>query len=170
MVDKFEMYYCIIDTYDLSKKDDINLDFPDYSDVDLFFSFCPFNMTVLMRYLENTINKMCDELVIKEKVEKEIENFKKYKNDSSIKILKDYNWKNISLLELLKGNFSYLYEKFVVKHYEVPDNNSFIKNYCYPGSTMVYPFSLKELYDKLILRGITITINNYYFKKDKKSG
>ena len=105
---------------------------------------------------------MCDKFITKEKVRKEINTLYDASNKS-----KDYKYKNISLKKIIKGEYSYLREIFKLKEFQVPDNKHFINNYCYPTTDIIDPFSLKELYSKLLDRGINITINNYYFEKNK---
>ena len=119
------------------------------------------NISMLMRYIEYIANNICQELVTKENVEKEIQKLKNFKSNN------DYNWKDISLLKLLEADYNYLVEKFILKKEIVPDNNSFIKNFTYPGDTYVYPFSIKEFYNMALNRGIYICINNYYLSNKK---
>ena len=119
-------------------------------------------MAVLVNYLRTIIFDMCDKFKSKEKVREEINTLYNEVNDT-----KDFKWQNISLKKIIKGEYSYLREIFILKEFQVPDNEHFINNYCYPTTDIVYPFSLKELYAKLLDRGINITINNYYFEKNK---
>lgn len=161
MNDKFKDYYSIIDVFDLSKRDNISFhDVDELDESDFFLFYSPFNMAVFMRYLQYIIYNICDTMSTKENIEKEIESLLDGKNSN-----KDYKWKDISLLELIKGNYNYLIEKFVIRDDYVPDRSYFINNYCYPDMETVYPFSLKEFYFKLLERGIDITINNYFFEK-----
>ena len=161
MNDKFKDYYSIIDVFDLSKRDNISFhDVDELDESDFFLFYSPFNMEIFMRYLQYIIYDMCDNMPSKENVQNELESLLDGKNTG-----KDYKWKDISLLELIKGNYNYLIEKFVLKDYYVPDRSYFINNFCYPDMETVYPFSLKEFYFKLLERGIDITINNYFFEK-----
>ena len=163
MEDKLSKYYFLIDTFDESNKPDININYDSIWDDETFFIlFSPFNMAVLVNYLRTIIFEMCDKFITKEKVRKEINTLYDASNNS-----KDYKYKNISLKKIIKGEYSYLREIFILKEFQVPDNEHFINNYCYPPTDVVYPFSLKELYAKLLDRGIHITINNYYFEKNK---
>ena len=163
MEDKLSKYYFLIDTFDESNKPDININYDSIWDDETFFIlFSPFNMAVLVNYLRTIIFEMCDKFVTKENVRKEINTLYDETNNS-----KDYKYKNISLKKIIKGEYSYLREIFILKEFQVPDNEHFINNYCYPTTDIVYPFSLKELYAKLLDRGINITINNYYFDKNK---
>ena len=163
MEDKLSKYYFLIDTFDESNKPDININYDSIWDDETFFIlFSPFNMAVLVNYLRTIIFEMCDKFITKENVRKEINTLYDETNNS-----KDYKYKNISLKKIIKGEYSYLREIFILKEFQVPDNEHFINNYCYPTTDIVYPFSLKELYAKLLDRGINITINNYYFEKNK---
>ena len=165
MNDKFKDYYSIIDVFDLSKRDNISFhDVDELDESDFFLFYSPFNMAVFMRYLQYIIYNICDTMSTKENVQNELGSLLDGKNTG-----KDYKWKDISLLELIKGNYNYLIEKFVLKDYYVPDRSYFINNFCYPDMETVYPFSLKEFYFKLLERGIDITINNYYFEKKTKN-
>ena len=163
MEDKLSKYYFLIDTFDESNKPDININYDSIWDDETFFIlFSPFNMAILINYLRTIIFEMCDKFITKENVRKEINTLYDETNNS-----KDYKYKNISLKKIIKGEYSYLREIFILKEFQVPDNEHFINNYCYPTTDIVYPFSLKELYAKLLDRGINITINNYYFEKNK---
>lgn len=165
MEDKLSKYYFLIDTFDESNKTDININInydSIWDDETFFILFSPFNMAVLVNYLRTIIFEMCDKFITKENVRKEINTLYDETNNS-----KDYKYKNISLKKIIKGEYSYLREIFILKEFQVPDNEHFINNYCYPTTDIVYPFSLKELYAKLLDRGINITINNYYFEKNK---
>ena len=163
MEDKLSKYYFLIDTFDESNEPDINInDDSIWDDETFFILFSPFNMAVLVNYLRTLIFEMCDKFITKENVRKEINTLYDDTNNS-----KDYKYKNISLKKIIKGEYSYLREIFILKEFQVPDNEHFINNYCYPTTDIVYPFSLKELYAKLLDRGINITINNYYFEKNK---
>ena len=163
MEDKLSKYYFLIDTFDQSNKPDININYDSIWDDETFFIlFSPFNMAILINYLRTIIFEMCDKFITKENVRKEINTLYDDTNNS-----KDYKYKNISLKKIIKGEYSYLREIFKLKEFQVPDNKHFINNYCYPTTDIVYPFSLKELYAKLLDRGINIIINNYYFEKNK---
>ena len=163
MEDKLSKYYFLIDTFDESNKPDININYDSIWDDETFFIlFSPFNMAVLVNYLRTLIFEICDKFKTKENVRKEINTLYDDTNNS-----KDYKYKNISLKKIIKGEYSYLREIFILKEFQVSDNEHFINNYCYPTTDIVYPFSLKELYAKLLDRGINITINNYYFEKNK---
>ena len=163
MEDKLNKYYILIDIFNKINKPEIDIDYDSIWDDETFFKlFSPFNMAVLVNYLKTIIYDMCDKFITKEKVREEISTLYNEENNS-----KDFKYKNISLKKIIKGEFSYLREIFILKEYEVPDNEHFINNYCYPTTDVVYPFSLKELYTKLLERGIDITINNYYWEKNK---
>ena len=161
MEDKFSNYYILIDIYDETKEHDIPMNSePHLSDENFFKWYSPFNMSIFFNYLRTIIFDMCDKFKSKEKVREEIKSLYNEKNNSE-----DYKWKNISLKEMIKGEYSYLREIFILKEFKVPDNDHFINNYCYPMSDAAFPFSLKELYTKFLERGINIAINNYYCKK-----
>ena len=165
MEDKLSKYYFLIDTFDESNKPDININInydSIWDDETFFILFSPFNMAILINYLRTIIFEMCDKFITKENVRKEINTLYDDTNNS-----KDYKYKNISLKKIIKGEYSYLREIFILKEFQVPDNEHFINNYCYPTTDIAYPFSSKELYAKLLDRGINITINNYYFEKNK---
>ena len=127
MDDKFAIYYTIVDIFDLEKKNDITYhDFEDFDDADYLKFFVPFDMSILMRYLEYILYKICDNKKEKEKVLMEIKTLYEENINS-----KDYKWKDISLSELMKGEFNYLKEKFIVRKNYIPDISYFINNYSY---------------------------------------
>ena len=76
----------------------------------------------------------------------------------------EYNCKNISLIDLLTWDYTFLKEKFIIKEKNVLNNSHYVNNFNYEGE-IIYPFSLKESYHKLVERGINITISNYYYEK-----
>ena len=161
MNDKLKTYYCCVDIYNINKKNLILYDESDSDEIQLFKHFFPINMSMLMRYLENIIYEICKKFVHKESVEKEINDLR---NDSKVNNFKDYKWKNVSLRQLFKGDFNYLTEKFILNNQDVPDYNSFVNQYCFPKTDYIYNFSIKELYNMLLERGINVTINNYYIQ------
>ena len=124
------------------------------------YCFCPISTSILMKYVEFIINNMCEKLNEKENVLKEIENLK---NNHEL-ISSEYKWKDIDIFDLIKGDYQYLIDKFIIKIDLVPNVESFVNNYSFPYETYVYPFSLKELYDKLLNRSINITVNNYFLR------
>ena len=67
---------------------------------------------------------MCKKLIDKEKVVLEIEKLKKFFKIMRRKKTNNYNWKNIDLVELIKGEYKYLNEIFVLITEEIPDNKS----------------------------------------------
>ena len=69
---------------------------------------------------------------------------------------------NINLIELIKGDYFYLKENFIINTEFVLGNESYINNFSYPGTFDKYPFTLKELYKALVERGIYIIIDNYF--------
>ena len=162
MEDRFIHYYSLVDIYNLKNKGKyiVNLD-DKQKEIFLFFSFAPINFSILMRYIEYITKDMCQKLITKENVEKEIQQLKNFKSDN------DYNWKDISFIKLLEADYNYLVEKFILKKEIVPDNNFFIKNFSYPGDTYVYPFSIKEFYNMALNRAIYVCINNYYLSNKK---
>ena len=89
-------------------------------------------------------------------------------NRDNPEILNNYVWKNISLVELLRGDYNYLIEKFILNPKLVPNNESYINNYEFHELSIKYPFSLKELYKIFVDRGIDITIDNYYYFENQK--
>ena len=165
MENKFTKYYPKIDVFDITKTNNITYDTDSETEDESFFNaFFPFNTAILMNYLKFIIYEMCDNFVQKGKV---LEQIKLLYNEE--KNQKDFKWKDISLKELIKGNYTYLKQTFIIKHDIVPNNNFFINNYSFPEDNVIYPFSLKELYTIFLERGINITINNYYLEKEGKS-
>ena len=171
MNEKLKVYYSMVDMYDVNNMNNIKyLPFneSDTEEEDFFKHFFPISLDILMRYLKYIIYDICKKYIDKDKVLKEIEKLKKTISiDSKINDTLDYTWNDVSLKELLKGDYNYLKAKFVLKFKDVPDYNSFINNFCYPMTELVYPFSIKELYRMVIERAINVAVNNYYYEKKK---
>ena len=159
MEDKFNTYYNLLNVYNLNRKKGISSkEELDPIEISFFKDFCPIKISVLMRDVEFVINNLCKKLLEKEKVLKEIESLKNNHDLNS----SEYKWKDIDIIDLLKGDYQYLIDKFIIRIDLVPNIESFVNYYCFPKQTYVYPFSLKELYYKLLYRSINITINNYF--------
>lgn len=120
----------------------------------MFKDFSPFNLSGLIYYLEKIIYIICDKFIHKDNVQQEIQNLKnklkEQKQDDSI----DYKWKNINLILLLKGDYKYLKDNFIIRSDYAPDNISFMKIFSYPNTSVVLPFSIKEIYAQFYERGI----------------
>ena len=167
-MDKFKDYYDMIDIYDIDKKKDIIFD-KSSSDANFFKHFSPFNLSGLMYYLKKIIYELCDKFNDKDKVQQEIQKMKNLLKEKKQDDLIDYKWKNISLLLLLKGDYIYLKDNFIIRSDYVPDIISFTNNFSYPNTSEVFPFSIKEIYAQFLDRGISITIKNYYLEKNIKN-
>ena len=164
MDEKLKTYYSLIDAYSIDKKDHEYSYSQDSIEVEFLKEFKPINISILMIYVTNIINKMCKEFIYKEKVQKEIIELKNKIKNLKINIQKEYIWKDVSLNELIKGDYDYLKKKFIFRVDYVPDNNTFINKFTYPATTLSYDFSIRELYNALLDRGINIAIKNYYIK------
>ena len=162
MTEKFENYYQLVDVFnnDMSKFKCFDESSP--GEEILFKSLTPIAIEILMRYLKPIINDICTELGSKEKVQKEIEEIKHLISNKSDNKIKEYKWKGVTIIDLLKGDYSFLKKKFILEHELVPSIDYYINDYKYPSIECSYPFSLKELYKVLIERGINILIDNYY--------
>lgn len=166
MNENLKAYYSMVDMYDIKKMNRIEYlpyNKSDTEEEDFFKHFFPISLEILFRYLENIIYDICKKYIDKEKVLNEIKKL----NDSKINDALDYTWRDVSLKELLKGDYNYLITKFVLKFKDVPNYNSFINNFCYPETELIYPFSIKELYSMVIERAINVVVNNYYYEKKK---
>ena len=161
MKDKFKNYFPLIDYFNFEQKADVFSE-NDTEEEEIFKYFFPMNITLLMRYLQNTIDIICEKFVEKEKISQEIEKLKTIAKSSEENKMSEYKWKDIDLVELLKGDYNYLKEKFVLKVDYIPDNKSYINNFSFPISEHVFPFSIKEIYHALLERAIDVTISNYY--------
>ena len=171
MNEKLKTYYSMVDMYDINKMNKVEYlpyNESDTEEEEFFKDFFPINLDLLIRYLEHTIYDICKKFLDKEKVLNEIEKLKKeITNDLEINDTSDYTWNDVSLKELLKGDYNYLKAKFLFKFKAVPDYNSFINYFCYPETELVYQFSIKELYSMVIERAINVVVNNYYSEKKK---
>ena len=158
MNDKLSTYYSLVNGFALDKpKDFCYIDESEKEEINIFKEFCPISISILMRDIKYIVNDMCEKLISKEEVIKTIDNIKKSKEATSA-----YKWKDVDLKELLNGDYQYLIDKFIFKIALIPNINFFVNNYKYPLDPVFYDFSLKELYHKLLDRGIQITINNYF--------
>ena len=164
MDDKLKIYFPLVDIYKMNTNSFSYVDESDPVEVKFFKEFTPFFMDMLMKYLENIIYLICKNLKEKQKVIKEIEYIKTLVNTSQSNTFNftKYMWKNINLIELIKGDYFYLKKNFIINTEFVPDNESYINDFSYPGTIDKYPFTLKDLYRALVERGIYVTIDNYY--------
>ena len=165
MEDKFKPYYILVDHILDKNIKKIYREESDPLEVSFFMDFKPFNMAIIMRYISNIINDMCKKLISKDKVEKEIENLKNNLNNNNTNN-NIWKWKNITLVDLIKGELDYIKENFILEDEMAHDENAFVNNFQHPGYIDTYPFSLKELYHILLNRGISVAINNYYYLKN----
>ena len=165
MEDILKHYYTMIDIYNKNFRDNLNYD-DDSEDEKFFKLFNPICCCILMRYLEPIIKDICIRFETKEKAEKEIEKIKNLVESKGDNLSTDYKYKDITLIDLLKGEYNFLKNKFILKYQTVPDVNYYINNYTYPDAPITYPFSLKYMYHKILLRAINHIIDNYYnYKK-----
>ena len=149
MVDKFKPYYIFVDHYILDKN--ITKIYEEESEPLKVSFFKDFN------------NNMCKNLILKNKVEEEIEKVK-YNINNNINSCTIWKWKDITLVDLIKGELDFLKKNFIITNEMPIDKNSFINNnFIHPLNCEAYPFSLKELYYMLLYRGIFVSINNYYY-------
>lgn len=167
MEEKFKNYFPLIDYYNFEQKIEIYSE-SDTEEEEIFKYYFPMNIIILMRYLQNIIDIICEKLIEKEKVQQEIEKLKTMAKLSDGNKISSYKWKDIDLFDLLKGDFYYLKEKFILKKDDVPDYKAYINNFSFPNSDYVFPFSLKEIYHALLERAIDVTISNHYSKFKKK--
>ena len=165
MEDKYEKYYGLVDIYnpfyEMPNSDE------DTSDKDeVLREFFPISFGLVNHDVEPIINEICKKFQSKEKVEKEIENLRNTPENSIINNMKKCGCRNISLIDLLNADYNYLKNNFYIRHIEfVPNENYFINNYSFPmDPDFKYDFSLKELFDILLMRLIHILINNYFNK------
>ena len=164
MEDTLKHYYTMIDIFNKNYRDHLNYD-DDSEDEEFFKLFNPICCSILMRYLEPIIEDICIKFDSREKVEKEIEKIKYLTESKGDNISTDYKFKDITLIDLLKGDYDFLKKKFILKYHLVPDINYYINNYTYPDTSVTYPFSLKLLYHKILLRAINNILDNYYMDK-----
>ena len=122
-----------------------------------------------MRYLESIINDICIKFGSKEKASNEIEKIKNLAEFKGNNITTDYKYKDITLIDLLRGDYNFLKNKFILKYQMVPDINYYINNYTYPDAPITYPFSLKLMYHKILLRAILLNGIIIKIKNESKS-
>ena len=164
MEDSLKNYYTIIDIYK-KNYNDLNYDDDDENiDVDetFFKELNPICCPILMRYLEPIIKNICIQFDSKEKVVKEIEKIKNLAESKEGGISTDNKSKDITLIDLLKGDYNFLKNKFILEYVRVPNINYYVNNYTYPDAPITYPFSLKALYHAIVQRAINNIIDDYY--------
>ena len=163
MNDKLKNYYSLIDVYEIDNKDAIFFDDDDPIEEIFFKQMLPINTCLIVRYLEPIINDICKRVGSEEKAKKEINNLiNLFKANSDEKSLKEYKNEDITLLDCLKGDYNFLKKKFIIEDRYVPDINYFLNNYTYPETTLTYPFSIKELYNMIVERGLKILVHNFF--------
>ena len=161
MEDIYETYYWIIDCY---AKGAIPYDIEKESDESKIFKIsCPIDAPLLMNYLRIIIGDICKKFGTKERVMEEIKNIKTSNTN------KDYKWHEISLKNIMQGDYNYLISTYLLKSKLVPNITYYIEKYSHPFiKGLIYPFTIKQLFSILLDRGINICIHNYYLKNNKK--
>lgn len=161
MVDIYENYYCLVDCYAKGAiPSDMN---KDSDEVFIFKLNCPIDIPLLMNYLGLIIGNMYKKLETKEKVMEEIEKIKKSLTNN------DYKWNKFSLKNMFENDYNYLISTDLLKPDLVPNITYFIEKYSHPEiKDLLYPFTIKQLFNILLNRAINICINNYYLKINKK--
>ena len=164
MEDKLKNYYSLIDLYRIDNDDIIYYNDNDPDEEIFFKNMLPINICMIVIYLKPIINSICQKFNSEEKALKDTDDIiKTIKSNSDEKILNNnYKIGDISLIELLKGDYNFLKKYFIIEDRYVPDINNYVNNFTYPDTTITYPFSLKELYNMLIERGIKVFIHNYF--------
>jgi hypothetical protein len=128
----------------------------------------PINICLLLRCLEPIINVICIKFGSEKEALKEVNDIIKiFRANPEDEYIKDYKYEDVSLIDCLKGDYNFLKKKFVIENRFVPDINHYINNYIFPKTTLQYPFSIKDLYDILVERGIYILIHNYFESNNK---
>ena len=123
----------------------------------------PINTSLIVRYLEPIVEHICKKFGSEERAQEEAKCFENmFKSNPDGKTLPDYKIGDNSFLECLKGDYNFLKQKFIIEDRYVPDINNFVNNFTYPQTTLTYPFSLKELYDMIVEKGIKVLIHNYF--------
>lgn len=158
-MDKFKNYYYLIDVFNY----DNNYSEPskEIIESDLFVYFetvNPLYLDVLMNYLHMIIKKICAENK-REEIKTLVEEIKNFPEKFNGK----YDYKDISLSKLFKGDYQFLKNIFVINWNIILNEKSFLEKFiCDEDPNLSYSFSIKEFYDAILPRAIDITINNYY--------
>ena len=158
-MDKFKNYYYLIDVFNY----DNNYSEPskEIIESDLFVYFetvNPLYLDVLMSYLHMIIKKICAENK-REEIKTLVEEIKNFPEKFNGK----YDYKDISLSKLFKGDYQFLKNIFVINWNIILNEKSFLEKFiCDEDPNLSYSFSIKEFYDAILPRAIDITINNYY--------
>ena len=153
---KFKMYYQFVDVY---KKDYVSSDeYDDNENVQIYQIFDPIEFGLLIKYIDLIINKIYFQNS-KENAKKIIETIKK----SPYKYKDKYHYKEINLGSLINADYNFLKNNHLIKANIIKNENDFLQNLKFQKVENIrYPFSLKELYDVLLIRAIDIIFNNYY--------
>ena len=161
--DKFKKYYRFIDiyaNYNISSKD---YEREDEDDVcyQYFEITSPIYLGVLMNYLGFIIKKICSEnsREVSEKILQELKNSTDENSDK-------YSYNDITIGRLFKGDYEFLKKHFIINPDLIKNENDFIYNLQIEGEpSIIYPFSLRELYTVLLPRAIKIRLDDYYIHK-----
>lgn len=160
--------YSLIDIYLIDFKKICYFDENDPIEEIYFKMNLPINTCLIVRYLEPIIDDICKQFGSEEKSKKEVSDIiNSFKENSYDKSLKDYKEGDISLLDCLRGDYNFLKKKFIIEDRYVPDISYFVNNYTYPDIKLEYPFSLKEIYDMIVQRGVKVLIHNYFVSNKK---
>ena len=165
---KLKNYYSLIDLYK-TDNDDIEYYNDNDPDEEIFFkNMLPINICMIERYLEPIINYICKKFGSEEKALKETDDIiKRFKSNSGDINLNEYKIGDISLIDFLRGDYNFLKKYFIIEDRYVPNINNYINNFTYPETDLTYPFSLKELFNMLVERGIKVFIHNYFLPDEE---
>ena len=163
--DKYKKYYSFIDCFGVHYSYPKELQKYEDDDEYLCFEFAnPIYFDVLMNYLEFIMRQLChgNSRETSEKIIDEIKNTPDANNDK-------YHYLDITLGSLVNADYEFLKKHFIIKWDLIKNENDFNNNLHFEEAPdIIYPFSLRELYNVLLPRAIKVTLDNYYIKKKNR--
>lgn len=114
-----------------------------------------------MNYLKLIIIELCHGNS-RETSERIIEELKNKSDENSNK----YHYKDITIGRLFNADYEFLKKHFIIKSDLIKNENDFNNILHFDDEPdIIYPFSLRELYNVLLPRAINIILDNYYIHK-----
>ena len=154
--DKFKNYYSFIDAFG-----DSDLEYEDDVHSILFELSKPIHFGVLMNYLGLIIRELCHGNT-RETSEKIIEDIKKSPNQNN----DIYHYNDITIGRLFNADYEFLKKHFIINWDLIKNEKDFNNNLHFENAPdIIYPFSLRELYNVLLPRAIKIRLDDYYIHK-----
>ena len=132
----------------------------EFDTLDLFTLNCPIILPMLEKIVHEIANEgLYNDCRTKEEAEAKLEDIQNSPN----KYIGKYKWQNISVVELFFMDFNNLINNHLINLELVPNEKSFNERFFYKNiPEMVYPFSIKEYYPKIVFKKLKRTIDIYF--------